>query len=54
MALAQSNAEKQQLRQIELYNRKTKGQPVNVGVLLANKGERRNKKLAVRWDGTTV
>ncbi|XP_041926157.1 uncharacterized protein LOC121689966 [Alosa sapidissima] len=53
MVVAQSNAEKQQRRQTELYNRRTKGQPVNVGdrVLLANKGERGKKKLADRWEG---
>ena len=54
MTLAQTNAEKQQLRQTELYNRKAKGHLVNVGdrVLLANKGERGKKKLADRWEGT--
>lgn len=54
MVLAQANTEKQQRRQTELYDRKTKGQPVVVGdrVLLANKGERGKKKLADEWEGT--
>ena len=53
MALAQSSAEKQQLRHKELYNRKAKGQPVSVAdrVLLANKAERGKNKRANRCDG---
>lgn len=53
MTLAQSNSESQQCRWTEMYNRRTKEQPVAVGdrVLLANKGERDKKKLADKWEG---
>lgn len=52
--LAQQHAEKQQKHQADFYNRKSKGQSVEVGdrVLLANKGERGKKKLADRWEST--
>ncbi len=54
MKLAQSHSEKQQRRQAEMYNKRSKGQPVDIGqrVLLANKGERGKKKLADRWEST--
>lgn len=54
MKLAQSHSGKQQHRQAELYNKRSKGQPVDIGqrVLLANKGERGKKKLADRWEST--
>ncbi|KAI5087912.1 interleukin-1 receptor accessory protein-like 1-A isoform X1, partial [Silurus meridionalis] len=54
MKLAQSRSGKQQRRQAEVYNKKSKGQPVDIGqrVLLANKGERGKKKLADRWEST--
>lgn len=50
----QSHSGKQQHRQAELYNKRSKGQPVDIGqrVLLANKGERGKKKLADRWEST--
>lgn len=52
MTLAQQHASKQQKRQAEVYNRRSKGHSVEKGdrVLLANKGERGKKKLADRWD----
>ncbi|KAK9519953.1 hypothetical protein VZT92_022644 [Zoarces viviparus] len=52
MRVAQSSTTKQQQRQTDLYNRKLKGAPVDVGdrVLLANKGERGRRKLADRWE----
>lgn len=52
MKLAQCSASKQQQRQVNLYNKKLKGAPVNVGdrVLLANKGERGKRKTADRWE----
>ncbi|XP_052469952.1 uncharacterized protein LOC128026725 [Carassius gibelio] len=52
MKLAQCSASKQQQRQANLYNKKLKGAPVNVGdrVLLANKGERGKRKTADRWE----
>nr|XP_061820192.1 uncharacterized protein LOC133608728 [Nerophis lumbriciformis] len=50
--IAQTSATKQQERQTDLYNRKLRGAPVDVGdrVLLANKGERGRRKLADRWE----
>ncbi len=52
MKLAQCSASKQQQRQANLYNKKIKGAPVNVGdrVLLANKRERGKRKTADRWE----
>jgi hypothetical protein len=52
MTLAQQHASKQQKRQAEVYNRRSKGHSVQKGdrVLLANKGERGKKKLADRWE----
>uniref|UniRef100_A0A3B5QIP4 Gypsy retrotransposon integrase-like protein 1 n=1 Tax=Xiphophorus maculatus TaxID=8083 RepID=A0A3B5QIP4_XIPMA len=54
MTLAQRHAEKQQLRQAEVYNRKIKGHSLEKGdrVLMANKGERGKRKLADRWKDT--
>ncbi|KAI2644943.1 Retrovirus-related Pol polyprotein [Labeo rohita] len=54
MKLAQSHSEKQQHKQAEMYNKRSKGQPVDIGqrVLLANKDERGKKKLADRWEST--
>lgn len=51
--IARTSVDKQQKRQADLYNRKLKGAPVDVGdrVLLANKGERGKRKLADRWEG---
>lgn len=51
MKLAQCSAWQQQ-RQANLYNKKLKGAPVNVGdrVLLANKGEHGKRKTADRWE----
>ncbi|XP_061823055.1 uncharacterized protein [Nerophis lumbriciformis] len=50
--IAQTSATKQQERQTDLYNRKLRGAPVDVGdrVLLANKGERGRRKLDDRWE----
>ena len=50
-ALAQQHASKQQKRQTEVYNKRSKGHSVRKGdrVLLANKGERGKKKLADLW-----
>ncbi|XDV26292.1 hypothetical protein PO909_030044 [Leuciscus waleckii] len=52
MKVAQCSASKQQQRQANLYNKKQKGAPVNIGdrVLLANKGERGKRKTADRWE----
>ncbi|KAJ8402703.1 hypothetical protein AAFF_G00363750 [Aldrovandia affinis] len=49
----QASAGKQQKKQANLYDRKLRGAPVDVGdrVLLANKGERGKRKLADRWEG---
>lgn len=54
MDIAQAVASKQLRRHTDLYNRKVRGAPVEVGdrVLLANKGERGKKKLADRWENT--
>lgn len=51
---AQSSASKQLKRHADLYNRKVRGAPVEVGdhVLLANKGERGKRKLADRWENS--
>jgi len=45
-------ASKQLRRHAELYNRKVRGAPVEMGdrVLLVNKGERGKRKLADRWE----
>ena len=48
--IAQISTTKQQKKQTEFYNRKVRGAPVEVGVLLANKGERGWRKLADRWE----
>lgn len=52
MGIARASASKQLKRHTELYNRKVRGAPVDVGdrVLLANKGERGKRKLADRWE----
>ena len=54
MAIAQTVATKQLQRHADLYNRKVRGAPVELGdhVLLANKGERGKRKLADRWENT--
>lgn len=51
---AQASASRQLRRHADLYNRKVRGAPVEVGdrVLLANKGERGKRKLADRWEST--
>ncbi|KAJ8369553.1 hypothetical protein SKAU_G00095810 [Synaphobranchus kaupii] len=51
--IAQASASKQQKRQANLYDKKLKGAPVDVGdrLLLANKGKRGKRKLADRWEG---
>ncbi|KAJ8385380.1 hypothetical protein AAFF_G00190010 [Aldrovandia affinis] len=51
--IAQASVGKQQKRQANLYDRKLRGAPVDVGdrVLLANKGERGKRKLTDRWEG---
>ncbi|KAJ8404491.1 hypothetical protein AAFF_G00337580 [Aldrovandia affinis] len=51
--IAQASAGKQQKRQANLYDRKLRGAPVDVGdrVLLANKGERGKRKLVDWWEG---
>ena len=55
MGVAQASASKQLRRHAELYNRRVRGAPVEVGdrVLLANKGERGKRKLADRWEDAT-
>ncbi|XP_060781076.1 uncharacterized protein LOC132888994 [Neoarius graeffei] len=55
MGVAQASASKQLRRHAELYNRRARGAPVEVGdqVLLANKGERGKRKLADRWEDAT-
>lgn len=52
MKAAQVSASRQRRRHANLYNRKIRGAPVEVGdcVLLANKGERGRRKLADRWE----
>lgn len=54
MGVAQAFAVKQLKRHADLYNRKVRGAPVEIGdrVLLANKGERGKRKLADRWENT--
>ncbi|XP_055366431.1 uncharacterized protein LOC129604370 [Betta splendens] len=54
MDIAQATASKQLKRHTDLYNKKVRGAPVEVGdrVLLANKGERGKRKLADRWSKT--
>lgn len=56
VTLAQVHADKQQLKQADVYNRKTKDHSVNVGdrVLLAYKRGWGRKKLADRWESTVV
>ncbi|KAL1281450.1 hypothetical protein QQF64_000253 [Cirrhinus molitorella] len=55
MRIAQASALKQLKRHADLYNRKVKGGPIDVGdrVLLANKGARGKRKLADLWEDTT-
>ena len=52
MALVEEHTGEEQKRQARIYNRRTKGVPVEVGdrVLVANKGERGRRKLADRWE----
>lgn len=52
MTTAQASTSKQLKRHAELYNRRLRGAPIEVGdrVLLANKGERGKRKLADRWE----
>ena len=54
VSTAQKFAEKQLKRHTDLYNRKIRGAPVEIGdrVLLANKGERGKRKIADRWENT--
>lgn len=54
IAIAQSYADKEQDRQAELYNRRTKGKSICVGdrVLVSNKRERGKRKIADRWEST--
>lgn len=54
LALAQKNVEASQRYQADLYNKTTYGYSINVDyqVLLANKGERRHKKLADKSEST--
>ena len=56
MTLAQQHASKQQKRQAEVYNRRSKGHSVQKRdrVLLANKGERGKKTLADRWESVVL
>ncbi|RXN11117.1 hypothetical protein ROHU_005066 [Labeo rohita] len=55
MHVALVSALKQLKRHADLYNRKVRGRPVDVGdrVLLANKGARGKQKLADLWEDTT-
>ncbi|KAM4570948.1 uncharacterized protein V3H82_010668 [Fundulus diaphanus] len=52
MDIAQRTASKQLQRHADLYNRKVRGSPVEIGdrVLLANKKGRGKRKLADRWE----
>uniref|UniRef100_A0A3Q3L803 Integrase catalytic domain-containing protein n=1 Tax=Mastacembelus armatus TaxID=205130 RepID=A0A3Q3L803_9TELE len=52
--VAQKHAVKEQDKQAQGYNKKTKGTHLNLGdrVLVANKGERGKRKLADKWDPT--
>ncbi|KAK0156133.1 Retrovirus-related Pol polyprotein from transposon 412 [Merluccius polli] len=54
--IAQQNALGEQARHAEIYNRRVRGLPLAVGdrVLLANRGERGEKKVADRWDSTPI
>ncbi len=54
MCVAQASAKKQLKRHADLYNRRVKGGPIDVGdrVLLANKGARGKRKLADLWEDT--
>ncbi|XP_038841435.1 xylosyltransferase 1-like [Salvelinus namaycush] len=54
MNTAQASAAKQLKRHADLYDRRVRGAPVEIGdrVLLANKGERGKRKLADRWEDT--
>lgn len=54
MNAAQASAAKQLKRHADLYDRRVRGAPVEIGdrVLLANKGERGKRKLADRWEDT--
>ncbi len=55
MHVAQASAMKQLKRHADLYNRRVRGGPIDVGdrVLLANKGARGKRKLADLWEDTT-
>uniref|UniRef100_A0A3B3SUP7 Integrase catalytic domain-containing protein n=1 Tax=Paramormyrops kingsleyae TaxID=1676925 RepID=A0A3B3SUP7_9TELE len=54
MLIAQRHASTAQNKQARLYNRNTKGSPIEVGdrVLVANRRERGKKKTADRWEST--
>ena len=54
MAIAQGHVNKEQNRQAEFYNRRTKGKLIAVGdrVLVSNKRERGKRKTADRWEST--
>lgn len=51
LSIAQAHASKEQSRHAVLYNRRVKGQDIDVGdrVLLANEAGRGKRKLADRW-----
>ena len=53
-AIARQNSWTEQARQARNYNRKAKGPPLTVGdrALLANRGKRRNSKIADKWEST--
>ncbi len=55
MHVAQASAMKQLKRHADLYNRRVRGGPIDVGdrVLLANKGAHGKRKLADLWEDTT-
>lgn len=52
LAVAKTNASKEQSHQARVYNRRNKGVNIEVGdrVLLANKSERGKRKLSDKWD----
>ena len=54
MAIAQGHVNREQDRQAEFYNRRTKGKLIAVGdrVLVSNKRERGKRKIADRWEST--
>lgn len=55
MHVAQTSTMKQLKRHADLYNRRIRGRPIDVGdrVLLANKGEHGKQKLADHYKNTT-